>query len=283
MHDKGLALLATLPDGRLPDHRSVEIGPAAMQDRVRELETLCAEVYLAAVELGLPQTLLNRLWTVAAHGCSPHAFVIEMPPRAPAAPPAGAAPVTEGSPDGPAPSATPAPDTPAANAPSLPAPVHAMPMQIPDIRLTDRPRSADTRPRATGPELTALSARRTVLVVDDDAMMLEVLVRILQRENYELLIASGGPEALRMAEAFEGQIDLLITDYAMPDMKGHELAEHMRGRYTDIKVLYQTGFSDMLFENRVELEEGSAFLEKPFTARGLREAARFILFGVINP
>ena len=50
-----------------------------------------------------------------------------------------------------------------------------------------------------------------------------------------------------------------------------------------MKVLYQTGFSDMLFENRVELEEGAAFLEKPFTARGLREAARLVLFGSINP
>ena len=41
--------------------------------------------------------------------------------------------------------------------------------------------------------------------------------------------------------------------------------------------------ADMLFENRSELEENSAFVEKPFTARGLREAARFILFGSINP
>jgi len=48
-------------------------------------------------------------------------------------------------------------------------------------------------------------------------------------------------------------------------------------------VLYQTGFSDRLFENRSELEEGAAFLEKPFTARGLREAARLVLFGSINP
>ena len=47
--------------------------------------------------------------------------------------------------------------------------------------------------------------------------------------------------------------------------------------------IYQTGFSDMLFENRVELEDGAAFLEKPFTARGLREAVRLVLFGSINP
>ena len=121
------------------------------------------------------------------------------------------------------------------------------------------------------------------MVVDDDPMMMEVLVRILQRENYELMVASSGAEALEKAAAMAQPLELLITDYAMPGMKGHELAERMRDRYPGLLVLYQTGFSDMLFENKVELEEGAAFLEKPFTARGLREAARFILFGAINP
>ena len=60
----------------------------------------------------------------------------------------------------------------------------------------------------------------------------------------------------------------------MPDMQGRELADHIRQRFPAVKVLYQTGFSDLLFEDREELEEGAAFLEKPFTARGLREAAR---------
>jgi two-component system, cell cycle sensor histidine kinase and response regulator CckA len=82
---------------------------------------------------------------------------------------------------------------------------------------------------------------------------------------------------------YSGTVDLLVTDYAMPDMQGRELADHVRQRFPAVKVLYQTGFSDMLFENRVELEEGAAFLEKPFTARGLREAARLVLFGSINP
>jgi two-component system, cell cycle sensor histidine kinase and response regulator CckA len=66
-------------------------------------------------------------------------------------------------------------------------------------------------------------------------------------------------------------------------MQGRELADKVRERFPAVKVLYQTGFSDKLFENRVELEDGAAFLEKPFTARGLREAARLVLFGSINP
>jgi CheY-like chemotaxis protein len=232
-----------------------------LRSRIRELETLCAEVYVAAVELGLPQPLLNRLWVVAAHGSTPHAFDLDLPPRLPV------------------------PTSAAAPAPAVVEPIkRADPLPIPDIRLTDRPKTAgDTRTRAPQTELKVWPERRTVMVVDDDAMMLEVIIRILQRENYELLTAASGPEALAVANQHAGAIDLLVTDFAMPDMHGRALAEKMRERYKDIKVLYQTGFSDMLFENRVELEEAAAFLEKPFTARGLREAARFSLFGAINP
>ncbi|HUE88448.1 MAG TPA: response regulator [Vicinamibacterales bacterium] len=238
----------TLPNGRLPESPPVEVTDIdTLRGRIQELELLCAEVYVAAVEIGLPQPLLNRLWTVAAHGSTPHAFALDLPPS----PPARAA---------------------------------VAPIPLPDIKLTDRPgRDAQARPKAVKPELDPLPVRRHVMVVDDDPMMMEVLVRILQRENYELTVAASGSEALHKAAALPHPLELLITDYAMPGMRGHELAERMRERYPGLRVLYQTGFSDMLFENKVELEEGAAFLEKPFTARGLREAARFILFGAINP
>ncbi len=137
---------AALPNGRLPESRPAEmIDIESLRARVEELELLCAEVYVAAVEIGLPHPLLNRLWTVAAHGSTPHAFAVDMPPR-PAAPP------------------------------------DVAPMPIPDIRLTDR-RMPDRegRPRAANPELKPLPERRRVMVVDDDPMMIEVLVRILQR------------------------------------------------------------------------------------------------------
>jgi CheY-like chemotaxis protein len=247
MSDDHAATRASLPNGRLPDARPAEINDIdGLKARVQELERLCAEVYVAAVEIGLPQPLLNRLWTVAAHGSTPHAFAVDLPPP--------------------------------------PASPEVAPMAIPDIRLTDRHLPDRTgRPRVPRPELNPLPMRRRVMVVDDDPMMMEVLVRILQRENYELMVAASGPEALEKAGAITEPIDLLITDYAMPEMKGHELADQMRRRYPALRVLYQTGFSGMLFRDRVELEEGAAFLEKPFTARGLREAARFVLFGAINP
>lgn len=252
--------------------------------RIRELESLCTEVLVAGVDLGLPQRLLNQLWGAVGHGELPHAFNVDLPP----APPKAIAPsAAEAAPlafvvAAAAPAAT---IERAETAPA--APMAAAPMAIPDIPLTSNPLTTpnadEARAKPLQAELKPLVAKKTVAVVDDDPMMLDVLARILQRENFQLLMASGGAEIIQKLGEHDGDVDLLVTDYAMPNMQGRELADHVRQRFPAIKVLYQTGFSDLLFENRVELEEGAAFLEKPFTARGLREAARLVLFGSINP
>jgi CheY-like chemotaxis protein len=206
----------------------------ALSARVAELERVCADVLLAAMDGPLPQTLMHRLWFSLSHGERPTAFQLDlMPSRALSS--------------------------------HGPAVVHEMP---------PRPGSADLRP---------LPVRPSLLVVDDDAMMLNVLQRILDRENVELLMAASGAEALRILEQRGASVDLLVTDFVMPGMDGRTLADLVRQRWPDIKVLYQTGFSELLFDNRLELEDGAAFLEKPFTARGLREAVRLALFGALNP
>lgn len=244
-----------------------------LRARIRELEALCTDVLVAGVDIGLPQHLLNQLWGAVGHGELPHAFNVDLPPAPPR-------PVTVEP-------AAPATVTAMPASPAEPAAAAARPpLEIPDIPLTSNPLIApkdEARPKPPQAELKPLGTKKTVAVVDDDPMMLDVLSRILQRENFELLMASGGPEMIQKLGDYSGDIDLLVTDYAMPDMQGRELAERVRQRCPSVKVLYQTGFSDMLFENRMELEEGAAFLEKPFTARGLREAARLVLFGSINP
>ena len=239
-----------------------------LRARIRELEALCTEVLVAGVDIGLPQQLLNQLWAAVGHGEVPHAYDVELPP----APPRPAEPRKEAA-------------TVAVMPQAAPAPAKRAPLEIPDIPLTNNPAAAtdDTRPKPPQAELKPFAVKKTVVVVDDDPMMLDVLQRILQRENFDLLMAGGGPEIIERLSSYEGQVDLLVTDYAMPHMQGRELAERLRDRFPALKVLYQTGFSDMLFENRVELEDGAAFLEKPFTARGLREATRLMLFGTINP
>jgi CheY-like chemotaxis protein len=249
---------------------SKEQNEEQLRARIRDLEALCTDVLVAGVDIGLPQSLLNQLWAAVGHGELPHAYHVDLPPAPPR--PLEAAPQ---------------PKVVVAEAfvkDNAAAPKRE-PMEIPDIPLTTNPLTAkdDTRAKPPQTELKPLAVKKTVCVVDDDPMMLDVLGRILQRENYELLVASGGPEMMGKLAAHTGGVDLLVTDYAMPDMQGRELADLVRQRFPAVKVLYQTGFSDMLFENRVELEEGAAFLEKPFTARGLREAARLVLFGSINP
>jgi DNA-binding response OmpR family regulator len=155
------------------------------------------------------------------------------------------------------------------------------PVPLPDIPLTHS--LAPGREAVPASDLPPLPLRKTVVVVDDDPMMLTVLANILQRENFHLILAGSGPDAIRAIDGFGGSVDLLITDFAMPEMEGRELADRVRERIPTVKVLYQTGFSDLLFEHCVELEEGAAFVEKPFTARGLREAARLVLFGTLTP
>jgi CheY-like chemotaxis protein len=241
-----------------------------LRSRIRELESLCTDVLVAGVDIGLPQHLLNQLWAAVGHGELPHAFNVDLPPAPPRPIEAPVQARTK---------------TPTAFKPEAGSMTKPEPMEIPDIPLTTNPLTAKDEAHQKPPqtELKPLNIKKTVCVVDDDPMMLDVLARILQRENFDLLMASGGPEIIEKLEQYGGDVDLLVTDYAMPDMQGRELAEHVRQRFPAVKVLYQTGFSDMLFENRVELEEGAAFLEKPFTARGLREAARLVLFGSINP
>jgi len=244
-----------------------------LRARIRDLESLCTDVLVAGVDIGLPQRLLNQLWAAVGNGELPHAYHVDLPPVPPR-------PV-----EGKKEAATVSVLTPAADAKAEAAPQRE-PMAIPDIPLTTNPLTSASDPSHPKPpqaELKPLVVKKTVAVVDDDPMMLDVLARILQRENYELVMAAGGPEIMAKLESHSGQLDLLVTDYAMPDMQGRELADRIRERFPSVKVLYQTGFSDMLFENRVELEDGAAFVEKPFTARGLREAARLVLFGAINP
>jgi two-component system, cell cycle sensor histidine kinase and response regulator CckA len=77
--------------------------------------------------------------------------------------------------------------------------------------------------------------------------------------------------------------DLAILDVVMPGMTGDELARVLRRRDPDAKILFLTGFSEALFQARPVLWAGEAFLEKPFTPRGLEEAVSLILYGHTQP
>lgn len=111
----------------------------------------------------------------------------------------------------------------------------------------------------------------TVLIVDDEPPMREYVSRTLQKAGYRTLVAADGAEALDIAANLPS-LDVVVTDVMMPEMTGDEVARRLRLTHPAIKVLYFTGYSDHLFDEKISLWEGEAYLEKPCTSKGLLEA-----------
>ena len=118
----------------------------------------------------------------------------------------------------------------------------------------------------------------TVLVVDDEDLVRKFVERVLRDAGYQTATAADGPEALEVAAKLES-FDVLVTDVMMPQMTGDELARRVRVAAPHIKVLYLTGFSDRLFKEKVTLWADEAFLDKPCSVTGLRQAVSLLLFG----
>jgi len=120
--------------------------------------------------------------------------------------------------------------------------------------------------------------RHRVLVVDDEDSNRTFVECALREAGYDVVTASDGPEALQLVEQ-RRPFDLFVLDVMMPKMPGHELARRIREQHADAKILYLTGYSDRLFEERQVLWENEAFVEKPVSLRGLLEAVSLMLFG----
>jgi hypothetical protein len=86
--------------------------------------------------------------------------------------------------------------------------------------------------------------------VDDEESIRRFAERTLRGAGYEVVLASDGPEALRIVDAQAVRFDLFVSDLTMPQIRGDELARQLRQRDPDAKVLYLTGYSDRLFAER---------------------------------
>jgi CheY-like chemotaxis protein len=115
----------------------------------------------------------------------------------------------------------------------------------------------------------------TVLIVDDEEAILGFVQRVLHDAGCRTVVARNGEEAVTVASKTDG-LDLLVTDLMMPNMNGDELARRLRATMPDLGVLYLTGFSDRLFEERAQLWQDEAFLDKPCSIKGLLEAVSMV-------
>ncbi len=120
----------------------------------------------------------------------------------------------------------------------------------------------------------------TVLLVEDDPVIRDLLRDVLDSLGYRVLEAGSGEDALRVSAAWQERIDLLLTDVVMPGMNGRELADALRGSREDLRVLYLSGHSRDVLTRQGILEQGAAMVHKPLTTGGLAQSIRGVLDGV---
>ena len=116
----------------------------------------------------------------------------------------------------------------------------------------------------------------SILIVDDEALMLTYVDRILRGAGYLTTPTLDGASAIKAAARID-RFDLLLTDVHMPDLTGPELARQLRKNDPSLKVLYLTGYRDQLFTEKVTYWEDEEFLEKPCSAAELLRAVSLAL------
>jgi PAS domain S-box-containing protein len=127
------------------------------------------------------------------------------------------------------------------------------------------------------PRAPSLPGTETILLVEDEDMVRQVARRILERNGYTVKEAGLGAEALLISGQNSGPIHLLLTDVVMPGMSGRELAEHLTQQRPGIKVLYMSGHTENAIVHHGALEEGIAFIQKPFKHDLLVQKVREVL------
>jgi CheY-like chemotaxis protein len=131
------------------------------------------------------------------------------------------------------------------------------------------PEPEAAKPAATGHE--------TILLVEDEPMILEMTKVMLQHQGYNVLPAFSPGEAIRLALDHAGEIHLLMTDVVMPEMNGRDLARNLLSLYPDLKRLFMSGYTANVIAHHGVLDEGIHFIQKPFTMQDLATKIRNVL------
>ena len=126
---------------------------------------------------------------------------------------------------------------------------------------------------------SVLQGRETVLIVEDDAPVRELVRAVLDSHGYHVLTAASPQEAEKLAEQLDRQVDLLISDVVMPEISGTELAKRLALRLPGMKVLFMSGYiGDAIVRAGIQ-EQEVAFLQKPFAPSTLVRKVRDVLDG----
>jgi DNA-binding NtrC family response regulator len=117
----------------------------------------------------------------------------------------------------------------------------------------------------------------TILIVEDEENILQLIVLTLRKHGYKVLSATAPETALSLVAASPVKIDLLVTDIVMPGMNGKQLQEQLATNQPAMKSLFMSGYTSEVIAQHGDLEEGLNFLQKPFTIQSFLEKVRKIL------
>ena len=141
-------------------------------------------------------------------------------------------------------------------------------------------------PRSSGPPVPIHTSRtrgqqvgghETILLVEDEAAVLSLSKRILERQGYTVLAASGPDDAFRLAKQHDGNIRLLITDVILPGMNGSALAKSLVAAHPGLKCLFVSGYPANVISCLGGLDDGIPFMHKPYSTEALAAKVRDVL------
>ena len=138
-------------------------------------------------------------------------------------------------------------------------------------------RAKGPAPETPAPEPDAPRIRsggETILLVEDEATLLQTATRMLESLGYEVLATSSPEEALRLAEQHRDRIDLLLTDVIMPEMNGPELVQRLKERFPALRHLYMSGYTANLIAEQGVRDDSVNFIQKPFSRKTLAKKVR---------
>ena len=126
-------------------------------------------------------------------------------------------------------------------------------------------------------EASPLTGTETILLVEDDTSVRDLVERVLRSRGYDVLAAEGGVKALQLASDPSLGVDLVLTDIVMPEMSGRELVEALQAERPALRVLYMSGYTDDEIVRRGLHDPSMSFIQKPFTADNLAMQVRKVL------
>jgi two-component system, cell cycle sensor histidine kinase and response regulator CckA len=141
------------------------------------------------------------------------------------------------------------------------------------------PRYAGDRARvpAETPVGAVIGGSETILVVEDEPEILEVVNIMLKELGYTVLSVGTPSEAIRLTHEHTQEIHLLMTDVVMPEMNGRDLSDQLLSLYPHLKCLFMSGYTANVIAYHGVLDEGVHFIQKPFSIKDLADVVRQVL------